>query len=270
MSIRYFRSVIRRLFSLSKNRLFLDPDSWRIIRCTFDGVDYIHRWSDGVLVWFEPTPHAVNITVEDLPLFLNQTLILEGDQVLIAGAGMGSELLYFSKAVGSTGKILAIEPDANAFRRLRKLVSFLPNKNVQLFNLAVGSVPGTATLYSPDSHTISNSVIASSANINDFATVEVETIDNICHSVGITHLDYLKMNIEGAEFDALLGVEEVEVSHYCISCHDFLGDDFATSEKVIGWLLSRGFKVWENEIDLDRPWVGSYVYGNKPSRKQKG
>lgn len=270
MIIRCFRSAIRRLFSLSKNRLFLDPDSWRIVRCTFDGVDYIHRWSDDALVWFEPTPHAVNITIDDLPLFLDQSSITEGDQLLIAGAGMGSELWYFSKAVGSTGKILAIEPDLNAFRRLRKLATLLPTKNVELFNLAVGSVPGTANLYSPNSHTISNFVIASSAYSDEFTTVEVDTIDNICHSVGITSLDYLKMNIEGAEFDALLGVQDVEVSHYCISCHDFLGVDFATREKVVGRLLSQGYELSESEIDLDRPWVGSYVYGTKPSRKQKG
>jgi FkbM family methyltransferase len=258
--IRLVRSIIRRFFKLSRGRFFLDPESWRIIRCRFDGLDYIHTWRGGALVWFEPTPQAVRITSEDLPLFLQHTELNLGQKVLIAGAGMGSEIWYFSEKVGRDGIVIAIEPDDDAYRRLSKLTKLLPYENVKLFKCAVAAKTGTAMLFSPDSSTVSNTIVESNNLHLKSQPVLIETIERICREVGINHLDYLKMNIEGSEFDALLGVGAIAVRHYCISCHDFLGEEFATKDDILVELLKQGYFLYENEQDESRPWVGSYVY----------
>jgi FkbM family methyltransferase len=260
---RITRSLLRRTFSLFGSNFFLDPFSWTIIRCKFDGIDYVHKWRRGALVWFEPTALAIHITNEDIGLFVNHASIDIGDSILIAGAGMGSELNYFSNAVSDTGIILAIEPDRDAFRRLSKLVKLLRFQNVVALNVAVASENGEAKLLNFDNQTVTSTTVKSSMHHLTSTKVVTRTIESICRDFDIASLDYLKMNIEGAEFDALLGVGGVQVSHFCISCHDFLGEEFATRDSTIEWLIQRNFQVIEHEEEAGKPWVGSYVYGMK-------
>jgi FkbM family methyltransferase len=260
---RISRSLLRRTFSLFGSRYFLDPFSWQIIRCKFDGVDYVHKWRYGALVWFEPTALAIHIAGEDISLFVKHANIKFGDSILIAGAGMGSELNYFSRAVSDTGIILAIEPDRDAFRRLSKLVKLLRFQNVIPLNVAVASENGEAELLNFDNQTVTSTTVKSNMRHLTSMKVITRTIDSICREFAILNLDYLKMNIEGAEFDALLGVGGIQVSHYCISCHDFLGEEFATRDSTIEWLMRKNYQVLEHEEEAGKPWVGSYVYGMK-------
>lgn len=233
--------------------------------CRFDGIDFIHTWNGGALVWFEPTSQAIHITSEDLPLFLKHTHLVSGDKILIAGAGMGSELWYFSKMAGPRGLVIAIEPDNDAYRRLAKLVKLLPFDNVQLFKCAVTSESGTALLYSPDSTTVSNTIVKSNNMHLKSQAIQTETIENICRMLEISYIDYLKMNIEGSEYSALMGVGGIKVKHFCISCHDFLGEDFKTKLPILAELSKRGYAIWENEEENKKPWVGSYVYAKTSS-----
>lgn len=263
--IRVVRSALRRFFKLSGNKFFLDPKSWKIIKCRFDGIDFIHTWKDGALVWFEPTVQAIHITLEDLPLFLRHSELNSGDKVLVAGAGMGSEIWYFSQKVGRQGLVIAIEPDADAFRRLSKLVELLPFDNVKILKCAVTDKVGTAVLYAPDSTTVSNTIVKVSDSNFQSQTIETKTIESICKMHGLSEIDYLKMNIEGSEYLALLGVGKVKVKHFCISCHDFLGENFSTKQPILSKLINHGYVLRENDEDALKPWVGSYVYATMPS-----
>ena len=55
--------------------------------------------------------------------------------------------------------------------------------------------------------------------------VEVRTFDEICGSSGIEQVDWVKVEHQGAEKDALRGMERMapHIRHFTISCHDFLG-----------------------------------------------
>lgn len=244
----------------------MDPFSWKIILCKFDGVDYIHRWFGGVLVWHEPTSLAIHITKEDLPLFLRGMHFADGDQILIAGAGMGSEIWKFSELVGKNGRVVAVEPDSVAFRRLSKLVQLLPYKNVIPVCSAVGRKPERLQLYKFDNQTVTNSVIRGNSNYINAEEVKVEPIESICKNLGIESLNYLKMNIEGFEYEALLGVGSIPVKQYCISCHDFLGEDFKTRLLVTSHLEELGYKITNHPAEPNKPWVGSYVYAKALSK----
>lgn len=69
--------------------------------------------------------------------------------------------------------------------------------------------------------------------------VPAVTLDALCERMGIEHIDWLKMNIEGAEKDAVLGMARMarKISNLTISCRDFLGADRGRSrEQVSAWL----------------------------------
>jgi Methyltransferase FkbM domain len=83
----------------------------------------------------------------------------------------------------------------------------------------------------------------------------------------ITHIDLLKMNIEGAEVSALRGVGPLlaKTRHVCIACHNFLADEggaetLRTKATVRELLAGHGFDVWTRD-DAPDPWTRDYVYG---------
>mgnify|MGYP006376913105 FL=1 len=72
----------------------------------------------------------------------------------------------------------------------------------------------------------------------------------------------MKMNIEGAEYDALLGLGSAisKVTQLCVSCHDFTGDPSqATFNDVKRYLAEAGIQV----STLPNPtaiWGNYYVH----------
>ena len=82
----------------------------------------------------------------------------------------------------------------------------------------------------------------------------------------LSRVDFLKMNIEGAERFALSGMGEMlrKTKNVCIACHDFLADEggpdeLRTKADVIAFLKQNGFVVSLRESEGD--FLRNYVYG---------
>jgi precorrin-6B methylase 2 len=59
-----------------------------------------------------------------VPFFTSAYKPKIGDIVFDIGAGIGTEINDFSSMVGDYGRVIAVEADPIAFRRLSKLVNF--------------------------------------------------------------------------------------------------------------------------------------------------
>lgn len=163
-----------------------------------------------------------------------------GDVVLDVGAGHGGETLYLANMVGPTGRVLSIEAARTPYATLRDLVTRNGWQHVEPVHVAVGSAPGTVHV-SDDTHWVAGNIFGGRGE-----PVAMDTIDALCAARGIDHIDWVKMNIEGAEKDALRGMEAMSsrVRHLTISCHDFLGTEWGKSLDVVtGWLEGHGFTV---------------------------
>ena len=124
----------------------------------------------------------------------NQTVI--GGGYVDCGAYTGDTLAEFIEFTGGNySKIFAIEPDVENFVKLEKFVREKNYRDVVTVNCGVWNEKTTITF---DSEGDMRSHIADSGNI----TVNVDTIDNI---VGDTPIGLIKMDIEGAELNALKG-----------------------------------------------------------------
>lgn len=182
-----------------------------------------------------------------------------GDIVLDIGAGHGGETLYLAKMVGPSGRVVAIEAAPSTYARLAELCTLNEWSQVEPLQVAVAATSGTL-LMSAETPWIAGNVYEG----GDVA-VRAETIDQLCAERGITRVNWLKMNIEGAETDALLGMEQMapHVDHLTISCHDFLGTDWGRSlDPVMEWLRSHGFEVLQrDEGDMVQRL---YVYAWRP------
>jgi FkbM family methyltransferase len=186
----------------------------------------------------------------------------EGDVIVDVGAGKGEDAIAFSKAVGPKGKVLAIEAHPATFQCLRLFCEENQLDNVIPLNFAIADKPGSLSM-STSANWQESSVVA--ANEEDLVSVSSITLDDLLSAHGIKRIGLLKMNIEGAEADAIKGMKEaMSMSRaLSISCHDFRanlghGESFRTKALVEEIVLAAGFKIVSRAND-PRDYVADQV-----------
>ena len=152
-------------------------------------------------------------------------MLKPGMIALDIGAHVGYYSKLFSGLVGKQGKVVAFEPHPITYQSLAKNMRAL--SNVIPLEIAVADRSGRMPLYDYQVETGSASLHdhesrrAKAANelidglaprsmviSNNTYNVEVSTIDNCLEMLGITHIDFLKIDIEGAEILALYGMKK--------------------------------------------------------------
>lgn len=188
-----------------------------------------------------------------------------GDTIVDVGAGDGLDSMVFAKAVGPSGKVLAVEAHPATFVLLEQTCRLNGLANVTARQCAVMDRGGTVPIAEEGSHRDTYSVIGGTQSTARTKDVPATTLDDLCREHGLSRIDFLKMNIEGAERYALPGAREVlaRTRYVCIACHDFIADgnpELATKSFVIGFLEDNGFEVIVRD-GHPLPWVGDHVHG---------
>jgi FkbM family methyltransferase len=201
-------------------------------------------------------------TAQARELFLYEYVPLAGDIVFDIGAGVGAEMLLFSRLVGDSGRVVSLEAHPRTYKRLVDLCDVNDLANVEPLQVAASDRDG-AVVISDLEHHLHNTMLAPKGDVIE---VRARRIDTIAAELGIQHIDLLKMNIEGAEQHAIQGIGTLldDTRHVCISCHDFLADDggpeeLRTKSFVREFLQERGFHVLTRDDAAD-PWTRDYVY----------
>lgn len=189
-----------------------------------------------------------------------------GDTVIDVGAGVGEETIVFSRMVGPSGRVIAIEAHPETYRCLAETVRRSGLANVTTVEVAVGAGEGVIEIGAGENY-LANSIVAD--RNSDSMTVPMTTLDALAERLEIEKVGLLKMNIEGAEVAAIAGMNKLSrrISSVVVSCHDFLadrGDDpkLRTREACRTLLEEQGFALVDRAAD-PHPWVRDYLYGSK-------
>jgi len=147
-------------------------------------------------------------------------LVGAGQTVFDVGAHAGKYTRLFSLLVGPAGRVFAFEPAPDSFQRLALDVVEAGLKNVTLLRNAVAGQSGPVTLHQfPEEYSSWNSL--GRPRMEDpkcpgqfvpmLGSVEVDavTLDAFCREHRIERIDYLKLDVEGAEIQALRGAREL-------------------------------------------------------------
>lgn len=125
------------------------------------------------------------------------------------GANQGLYSILASHKVGCKGYVYAFEPARSEYSKLRQNVWFNLAWNITTEQIAVGSFDGTAQMFACESRKGSYSslvypAVDTSIKVTEI-TVPIVSLDSyiIRHKIG--RIDYLKMDVEGAERDVLEG-----------------------------------------------------------------
>jgi FkbM family methyltransferase len=185
-----------------------------------------------------------------------------GDIILDIGAGKGEDTIAFSRAVGPTGKVIAIEAHPDTFRCLRLFCEWNHLANVQPMHLAVTAGSGHVAIETGCAWQ-ANRITGGPAKCT--ACVPGFPLDKLIAHANLTRIDFLKMNIEGAEADAIRGMQQtLRITRaLCISCHDFRanqghGEFFRTKAVVEQAVAQAGFRILPRDHD-PRPYIADQV-----------
>ncbi|HEY0456739.1 MAG TPA: FkbM family methyltransferase, partial [Verrucomicrobiae bacterium] len=222
---------------------------------------------------------------------LVRSLVRPGMTVIDAGANIGKYTKLFSLLAGPAGKVFAFEPSPNSHARLAELVKADKLENVTLLNSALTHQPGTVMLHQfPEEYCSWNSLGRPQmpdpkdgsrlVPIINSAQVPATSLDEFCRERHITEIDYLKLDVEGAEILALQGARDLlaakaikhlqfEISKNMLDglnttarrIFDFLSEwgyscHAITPEGRIGELVGDSSAFYENYIALPEPSSG--------------
>lgn len=197
-------------------------------------------------------------------VFLHGYSIRPGDVVFDIGAGIGTEALPFSRMVGASGKVVAVEAHPATYAKLERVCRLNDLRNVELFHAAVMDSNEPVTISDLDAEEYLVNKIGT-----DGVQVPAVTIPDLVAKLQLDRIDLLKMNIEGAEVPALRGARDVLpiVRHAAIGCHDFLADEtgdesYRTKDAVRDMLVAAGFTVTSRDGD-PRPWAADYLFASR-------
>ena len=127
--------------------------------------------------------------------------ISPGDTVVDIGANMGCFTIFAARAVGPTGRVIAIEPVSETFAQLRRNIELTKLTNVTLVQAAVAGQPGEVTLTTSENSLFSSmfDTIDGRKNAGRSERVEAITLDQILQRHNLDRVDFLKLDCEGAE-----------------------------------------------------------------------
>ena len=167
-----------------------------------------------------------------------KTKLAKGSIFVDAGANIGAYTVLASSLIGEKGKVIAIEMIPTTSTILKQHIDINQCDNVTIKNVALSSHPNqTVSAFVPNNKygmaSISNS--HKTQNIEEIK-VKTDTLDNILEPY--SHIDLLKLDIEGAELLALFG---------CIKSIDkiesIIFESHTQSRAITRFLEDRGFNV---------------------------
>src|SRR5215218_5749286 len=176
----------------------------------------------------------------------------EGDVVVDIGANIGRYTIISSKRVGANGKVVAIEAHPGNFEMLKSNIKLNQLTNVTPLNYAAYSKETKIKLYVPDEesgYTIYHSIMSNyvftkykDKTEDKFVEVSANTLDYLLQLNEITDVNWVKIDVEGAEFEVLKGASNVLSKSKDIALLiEVHGKD--TYEPIIESLRSYNFKI---------------------------
>lgn len=190
--------------------------------------------------------------------------------VMDIGANAGFLTLLFAKKHVSQGKVYAFEPDEENFEQLMDNIKLNSLKNILPFKIAIQDDPKKKQIKFYKRRAIDGDKLCNRGlstlekmsihNISEYF-VKCSTIDKIMEKEKISKLDFIKIDVEGAEYKVLRGgLHSIEQYHpiilyECSTTIDKLSNskNSLQSYQILKELGYKQFKIVEEKmlIELD-------------------
>jgi FkbM family methyltransferase len=215
-------------------------------------------------------------------------LVRPGDVCVDVGAAAGLYTVLLADLVGPGGQVHSVEPLSSPHPVWARLLGARARPNVLRHPLALSAQPGQTALSVPLGRlgpvtgrsflTWQTDGLGSNAEFRGHTevVVPVDTLDRLCLRAGLARLDFVKIDVEGAELHVLRGgahaVEEFKPTVLLeIEARHLTRYGFAVQD-VTEWLTGRGYTmhVWQRgwqAVTVVCPHARNYLF--RPSRGRR-
>lgn len=174
--------------------------------------------------------------------------------IIDCGSNMGLSLLYFSIKFPES-QIYGFEPDTSVLTCLEKNIETYNLKNVELVKKAVWVRNETLEFFTDNGMGGRLGI-----DYSDQIPVKVEAI-RLKEFIGDKHIDFLKMDIEGAEYDVISDCEPIlnQIDKIFIEYHSILNEEQKLDE-LLNILKRNGFRYHISQsFSRRRPFIDNTV-----------
>ena len=174
---------------------------------------------------------------------LFQNRISPGMTILDVGANLGEMSLHLAALTGPAGVVHAFEPFPAAYERL---IAHIRRNHlegvIRAHTLALSNDPGNLSMSTPaadaDNQGIGSIVNHDAARLPTNLTIQATTLDLFVREQAISRIDFIKLDIQGAEYFFLEGARETLRSHRPEIVMEVSPDDLRALGKSSRGLLS--------------------------------
>lgn len=165
-------------------------------------------WKNSLLMRIERQPLYIkpNINAVILGEYKDVLQLEKGDVILDCGAYIGDTVrIYMDRLLGDCF-IYAMEPFGENFLKLQENIKKNAWDNVKAYHCAIGEKEGKSILHY-EKEDFKMGITLGKMEGADSEEVDVHTLDHLF--LDLSRIDYLKMDIEGQEVNALHGATEI-------------------------------------------------------------
>ncbi len=188
-------------------------------------------------------------------------VLRRGCVVVDAGANIGTHTLFFARAVGDDGMVVAIEPQRVLFQTLCANIALNSLTNVHCHHAALGASAGTIFVPPLDYTKPLNYGGIGFGRWHRGEAVPVRTLDSF--ELPACHL--LKVDVEGMELEVVRGAEETIRKHRPIVYAEY--HPTAQSKGMVDFLKSLGYRLYHHDPPVFNP---SNYFGNPDNHFRSG
>jgi FkbM family methyltransferase len=143
-----------------------------------------------------------------------RSVLRDGDTFIDVGANVGWFSMLASRWTGSRGTVLSVEPSSRECQRLREHVVHNRLSNVRVLQLAAGAEEGDAVLHVADERHSGLNTLRPTFMYDDVVEsytekVCIRTLDHVVAQEHVAKVHVIKIDVEGAEYDVLLGARDI-------------------------------------------------------------
>jgi FkbM family methyltransferase len=200
---------------------------------------------------------ADEVTMALTLLELRRNYFGDGVVAIDCGANVGVHTIEWAKRMTGWGQVLAIEAQERIYYALAGNIAINNCFNAVALNLAISNKPGVLMVPQPNylvpasygslelRQSAKTEYIGQPVDYSEgkLASLQAISID----ALNLPRIDFIKLDIEGMEMEALDGAEESVARHRPVILVEAIKSDAA---KISAWLTSRGYAIARAGINM--------------------
>lgn len=205
----------------------------------------------------------VNGYQRDPVVRLSRELLLPGDTVLDVGANIGLWAMGAARAVGESGSVHAVEPIPENHSRLVSNLALNRLHHVRTVQMAFSNQSGPDTMFRPTYANSGHPSLGRRDGLDAPIEVRAITVDDYCKQERLEQIDFVKIDVEGAELLVLEGATRLLASRNAPAIMFEVNEETArklgaTTARVKKLLGANGYEVFHfdgrklREVNLER------------------